>query len=420
MRSQRWRSWPQFGPLRKSGLLSRPATLLVIVTFALGVTSGIMVTAMTGPAAPAAQAGPAGSAPAAASVTGVSAAQAQDGPVPAYDLGDGTYSAPYDVVNGVKVFHLRMAPVQWEVSPGVVKEAWAFNGTVPGPTIRLNEGDQARFIVQNALPEETGVHWHGMELPNDQDGVPHLTQHPIMPGETYTYEWKAVSTGTHWYHSHMGGTQVGKGLYGALEIKPKQGEIPADRDYRAIVNDGFLGFVLNGKSFPATRPLVAKVGERVRIRVIGSGPEMIHSIHVHGGFFDLVAQDGRKLPVPVKMDTVNTGPGQTYDLVFIPPKPGKWLVHCHIFSHSETATGMQGMVTYLDVAPGGAGPGQAALPELPELPVAPGTPGAPELPGSPGVPGGSPAAPVTPGNPGEANQPVLPELPEPLVRPLVS
>ncbi|MGH3941965.1 MAG: multicopper oxidase domain-containing protein [Pseudonocardiaceae bacterium] len=287
-------------------------------------------------------------------LAGIDPVPSADGEAGAVDLGDGTFTAPYEVDGGVKVFKLRMAPVRWEVSPGDVREAWAFNGTVPGPTIHINEGDRVRFLVQNALPESTGVHWHGMDLPNSQDGVPHITQHPIEPGETFTYEWTAISTGTHWYHSHMGGPQVGKGLYGSLEIVPKLGDIRADRDYRLIFNDGALGFVLNGKSFPATKPLKAKVGERVRIRIIGSGPELIHSIHLHGGFFELTSQDGRKMPFPVKMDTVNAGPGQTYDIVFVPPSPGKWLLHCHIFSHSETPTGMKGMVTYLDVEPGSA------------------------------------------------------------------
>lgn len=348
-------------------------------------------------------------APPAAGGTAAAAALV-DGPVAGVDLGDGTFTAPYVVAQGVKVFHLRMAPVQWEVSPGVVKEAWTFNGTVPGPTLRINEGDRVRFVVQNDLPEMTGVHWHGMVLPNDQDGVPHLTQNPIMPGETFTYEWTAVSTGTHWYHAHMGGLQIGKGLYGSLEIVPKSGDIQSDRDYRVIFNDGFLGFVLNGKSFPATRPLKAKVGERVRIRLIGSGPEMIHPVHLHGGHFELLAQDGHLLPFPVKMDTVNTGVGQTYDILFVPPSPGKWLLHCHIFSHSEASHGMQGMVTYLDVAGGSAeAPG---VPEAPGAPEVPGLPGVPEVPGVPGVPGVPevPGAPALPGLPGLSETPLLPPV----------
>jgi FtsP/CotA-like multicopper oxidase with cupredoxin domain len=277
------------------------------------------------------------------------------------DLGDGTRLASYEVVDGVKVFHLRAAPMQWETKPGVVKQAYAFNGSVPGPVIRVTEGDKLRIIVRNDLPEGTSVHWHGMDLPNDQDGVPDLTQPMIDPGQTYTYEWTAVSTGTHWYHSHMGGDQEGKGLYGALEVIPRLGgDFSANRDYRIMIGDGPLGFVFNGKSFPATAPLVARVGERVHIRLIGTGPEMIHPIHLHSGYFTEVAQDGRRLAVPQQMDTINVGVGQTYDLIWVPTRPGKWMIHCHIFSHSETAEGMSGLVSVFHVEPAVVG-----LPALP-------------------------------------------------------
>ena len=271
----------------------------------------------------------------------------------ARDLGDGTQLAPYKVVDGVKVFTLDAAPMNIETAPGKVRQAFAFNGLVPGPVIRVNEGDRMRVIVTNHLSQGTSVHWHGMELPNDQDGVPDLTQPMIDPGQSYTYEFTAVSTGTHWYHSHMDGDQEGKGLYGALEVVPKTGDIPADRDYRIMIGDGPLGFVFNGKSFPSTTQLVARVGERVHIRLIGTGPEMIHPIHLHGGYFTVVAQDGRPLKVPQEMDTVNVGVGQTYDIVFVPKNPGKWMLHCHIFSHSETPQGMAGLVTILQVDPAG-------------------------------------------------------------------
>jgi FtsP/CotA-like multicopper oxidase with cupredoxin domain len=194
-----------------------------------------------------------------------------------------------------------------------------------------------------------------MELPNDQDGVPGVTQKPIMPGKTYTYQWTAVVTGTHWYHAHMDGGQIGRGLFGALEVVPKVGDIVSDRDYRLMISDGPLGLTLNGHSYPATRQLVAKVGERVRIRLIGTGPEMLHPIHVHGQPFEVWAQDGMPLPVPVKMDTIVVAPGQTFDIVVVPRRVGTWLVHCHIFSHSETAMGMTGLVTSLKVEPSTTG-----------------------------------------------------------------
>lgn len=265
-------------------------------------------------------------------------------------LGDGTFLAPFTVEGGVKVFRLSMDVVPWEVEPGIVQEAWAFNGIVPGPVIRITEGERARFIVTNNLPEETAVHWHGMVLDNDQDGVPHMTQEAIPPGGTYTYEWTAVTLGTHWYHSHMGGPQVGRGLYGALEVVPRSGPaFDADRDYRLMIGDGALGLTLNGKSFPATTPLAANVGETVRIRLIGTGPEQIHPMHLHGMSFTVVAQDGHTLASPYTVDTLSVAPGQTFDILARPTRPGTWLLHCHIFSHSEGPDGMTGIVTTLEV-----------------------------------------------------------------------
>jgi plastocyanin len=272
-----------------------------------------------------------------------------DDPVLGADQGDGTRLAAYEVAGSVKVFKLCMSQTDWEVSPGVVKLAYTFNGIVPGPTIKVNEGDKVRVIVQNDLPEHTAVHWHGMVLPNAQDGVPDITQPHILPGETYTYEWTAKSTGTHWYHSHMGGGQVGRGLYGALLVTPTLGDIAADKHYTIQIGDGSNGFTFNGKSYPATAPLAAAVNQKVHIRLIGAGPEMIHPIHLHGAAFQVVAQDGNKLASPYTVDTLNVGVGQTYDIVFQPKEPGKWLLHCHIFSHSEGPNGMIGLVTIVNV-----------------------------------------------------------------------
>ena len=287
---------------------------------------------------------------------------------PGTPLGDGTYLAPFTKdADGTKVFHLTMAPTTIETEHGVTKQAYAFNGIVPGPTLRVNEGDKVRILVDNELPFPTAVHWHGMILPNDQDGVPGITQPEIEPDSRHVYEFTAVATGTHWYHSHSSGRHIGKGLYGALEVVPKVGEIQSDRDYTIEIGDTDLGFVFNGKSFPATTPLLTKVGEKVRLRIINAG-DQIHAIHLHGVPFQVVAQDGNPITIPPKEDTLTVSPGQTYDLIASEVNPGKWLLHCHIFAHSHMAadtmppgdTGMTGMVTYLDVAPK-----DAALPGVP-------------------------------------------------------
>ena len=266
-----------------------------------------------------------------------------------------------------------MVEVMQEVEPGVVKPAYAFNGVIPGPVLRVDEGDKVRIVVKNDLPFDTGVHWHGMVLPNDQDGVPGITQPTIMPGETYTYEFTAVATGTHWYHTHSSGRHIGKGLYGMLEVVPKKGDFKADHDYRIMIGDTDLGFTFNGKSYPATPTLKAEVGETVRIRVVDTG-DQVHAIHLHGTPFEVVAQDGIPIKEPDRMDTVTISPGQTLDLIATFTNPGKWLLHCHIFGHSHMTddthsmsgatagadtTGMTGMVTIVDVS--ASGHGESAL-----------------------------------------------------------
>lgn len=338
---------PVSSPLAEPARQRRAPRLVAICTAVLAVV-GVSSLAPIGVDGPAAER------------AGVPKVSAVGAPGEAKDLNDGTQLAPYEVVDGVKVFKLHAERVSWETAPGKVREAFAFNGIVPGPVIRVNEGDPVRIIVQNDLPEATSVHWHGMDLPNDQDGVPGLTQPLIEPGDTYTYEWKAISPGTHWYHSHMHGEQEGKGMYGGLEVVPKSGDFQADRDYRIMIGDGALGFVFNGKSYPATKQLRARVGEKVRIRLIGTGPEMVHPIHLHSGHFTVVAQDGRKLAVPQQMDTLNVGVGQTYDIIWEPTTVGKWLIHCHIFSHAETHEGMAGLVSVINVDPAAV-----SLPDLP-------------------------------------------------------
>jgi hypothetical protein len=309
--------------------------------------------------------------------------------VPGAARGDGTVFANYDVApDGAKVFKLDAAPYTWNVAPGVKKQAFAFNGTVPGPTIRVIEGDKVRVVVTNHLPQGTAVHWHGMVLPNKMDGVPGVTQDPIPPGGSMTYEFVAMATGTHWYHSHFDGDQVGKGLYGSLEVVPHTGDRAVDRDYRLFIGDTNLGFVINGRTYPATEPLKAKVGEKIRIRLTPTG-ELSHPFHLHGQPFQLVAQDGFDLPQPVTMDTLLISTAQTFDIVTVALAPGRWVFHCHIFSHmhapgANAGHRMSGLVTTLDVAPAAA----PAVPSVNGVPVAPGVPPAPVTPGADNPPAG--------------------------------
>ncbi len=270
---------------------------------------------------------------------------------PAKTMGKGNQILAPTIENGVKVFRLTAAVGQWETSPGVKVEAWMYNGQLPGPQIRVKVGDRVKLIVKNDLAESTAVHCHGLELPNDQDGVPYITQPPIKPGATFTYEFTVPNSGSHMYHSHHhAAKQVGLGLLGALIVEPAQPrEIEkVDVDYVMVLNDGMHGFTLNGKGFPATEPIVAKLGQKVRIRFMNEGM-MIHPMHLHGMHMTVIDKDGWPQPAPWKCDTLNIAPGERWDVIVNCTNPGTWAFHCHILPHAESDSGMFGMVTALIV-----------------------------------------------------------------------
>jgi FtsP/CotA-like multicopper oxidase with cupredoxin domain len=270
---------------------------------------------------------------------------------PAKSVGKGNQLMQPRMDGSVKVYELTAKKMRWETAPGQTVEGWAYNGQIPGPQIRVREGDRVRMIVKNELPESTAMHFHGLEVPNDQDGVPFITQAPIKPGKSFTYEFTTPNAGSHMYHSHHNAaTQVGLGMLGAFIVEPKN-PLPiekADVDYVLIMNDGMHGYTFNGKSFPATEPIVAKLGQKVRIRFMNEGM-MIHPMHLHGMHMTVIAKDGWNSPAPWKCDTLNVAPGERYDVIVNCNNPGTWAFHCHILPHAESDHGMFGMVTALIV-----------------------------------------------------------------------
>ncbi|HEX8454136.1 MAG TPA: copper oxidase [Longimicrobium sp.] len=270
---------------------------------------------------------------------------------PAKTAGKGNQPMAPTMVGGVKVFELTAEKIKWEVEPGRMVDAMAYNGQVPGPQIRVREGDRVRVIVHNKLEQSTAVHFHGVEVPNDQDGVPFITQPPVKPGESYTYEFTAPNPGSHMYHSHHNAAeQVGQGLLGAFIIEPRRKRAieKVDVDYVMIINDGYHGYTINGKGFPATEPIVAKLGQKVRIRFMNEGM-MIHPMHLHGMHMTVIDKDGWPQPQPWKCDTLNVAPGERWDVIVNCNNPGTWAFHCHILPHAESPHGMFGMVTALVV-----------------------------------------------------------------------
>ena len=195
----------------------------------------------------------------------------------------------------------------------------------PGPQIRVREGDRVRVILNNKLPQSTAIHFHGLELPNDQDGVPFITQPPVKPGESYTYEFTVPNAGSHMYHSHHNAAkQVGqrpaRRVHRRAEAAARR-RTEADVDYVMVLNDGAHGYTLNGKGFPATEPVVAKLGQTVRIRFMNEGM-MIHPMHLHGMHMTVIAKDGWDQPAPWKCDTLNIAPGERWDVLVNGNQPG--------------------------------------------------------------------------------------------------
>ncbi|MEO6527568.1 MAG: multicopper oxidase domain-containing protein [Gemmatimonadaceae bacterium] len=273
---------------------------------------------------------------------------------PAKTAGKGNQPLAPTMDGKVKVYELTAREIDWEVAPGQKVKAMAYNGQVPGPQIRVREGDRVRVVLKNELTQSTAMHFHGLELPNDVDGVPFITQPVIKQGESRTVEFTVPegNTGSHMYHAHHNSTmQVGLGLLGAFIVEPKHPQAieKVDQEFVFILNDGMHGYTVNGKSFPATDPLTAKLGQKIRIRYMNEGM-MIHPMHLHGMHQTVVAKDGWMLNSPYRCDTLNIAPGERYDVIVTCNNPGTWAFHCHILPHAESEHGMMGMVTALVVS----------------------------------------------------------------------
>ncbi|HYG90490.1 MAG TPA: multicopper oxidase family protein [Azospirillum sp.] len=214
---------------------------------------------------------------------------------------------------------------------------WCYNGRVPGPEIRVRQGDRLRIAVTNRLAEETTVHWHGVRVPNAMDGVPHMPRPPIAPGETFTYEFDAVDAGTFWYHPHMRShEQVGRGLYGALIVEERE-PIRVDRDVTWVLGDWRLktdasisddfGNMMDvshngrvGNTVTINGQLLDEVpvraGERVRLRLINAANARIFGLRFQGHRPMIVAIDGHPVEPHEPADgRVVLAPAMRIDLV---------------------------------------------------------------------------------------------------------
>lgn len=301
----------------------------------------------------------------------------------------------------VREFHLDVREVRWELAPGKVIKAMAYNGQIPGPELRLKERERTRIVLKNSLPEPTTIHWHGVDVPNPMDGVPGITQKPVQPGETFIYEFEPSPSGTRWYHTHFQEhRQLDLGLYAPLIIEPAEpNPFPFDHEYTLVLDDwatgtgrplpstregtaggrggmggmmggmmrggmgrmmeemmgrgGMMGggdehpydtMTINGKAYPATQPLKVQKGERVRLRLINASADHTHVIRLAGHRLKVTHTDGNPLMQAVEVDTVPIAPSERYDVQFVATRPGAWFLYCAEPGHA--GAGEQVLVVY--------------------------------------------------------------------------
>jgi len=266
----------------------------------------------------------------------------------------------------VREFRLSASPAKVNLGLGPDFTAWTYNGRVPGPEIRVREGETVRVVLRNFLPEATTIHWHGVPVPYLMDGVPEVTQKAVNPGESFVYEFEATPAGSYLYHSHVN-YQLDQGLYGALIIEPSHEHKPYDREYTLVLEDwvmrdgggvattqrrppmgmmmrgmgrgsrGFTtgrepllepvydGYVINGRVYPGAEPLIVETGERVKLRILNASSATIYELALAGHSFTITHVDANPVK-PVNTDVVRIGMGERYDVEVVADNPGAWFL----------------------------------------------------------------------------------------------
>ncbi|HKU72019.1 MAG TPA: copper oxidase, partial [Burkholderiales bacterium] len=268
------------------------------------------------------------------------------------------WTLPWRMKDGWKEFHLVAEPVRRQMAPGMTAHLWGYNGQSPGPTIECVEGDKVRVFVTNKLSEHTTIHWHGVLLPNGMDGVGGLTQPQIPVGKTFVYEFEMKKSGTFMYHPHADEmVQMAMGMMGFLVVHPRNPEfMRVDRDFVFLINaydiepgaytprvatmTEFNLWSWNSRVFPGIAPLVARKGDRVRVR-IGNLSMTNHPIHLHGHGFEVTCTDGGWVPKSARWPevTADIAVGQMRAIEFVADAPGDWAFHCHKSHHTMNAMG---------------------------------------------------------------------------------
>ncbi len=260
---------------------------------------------------------------------------------------------PWTRDGDVKVFHLSCDVVETSFVPWRKANTWGYNGSTPGPTVEAVEGDRVRFVVHNNLPEGTTMHWHGIEVPIDMDGVEGISQDLIPPGGQFVYEFTLRQNGTFFYHSHRPMQQM-MGMVGLFVVHPRRPHEPrVDRDFAFVLQEWaalpnnptpnslameFNWLTMNGKAGPATTPALVRLGERVRLRFVNIGMDH-HPMHLHGHTWVVTGTEGGRMPRALWRpgNTELVGVAQARDMEFVADNPGDWMLHCHLPHHMMNA-----------------------------------------------------------------------------------
>jgi FtsP/CotA-like multicopper oxidase with cupredoxin domain len=266
-------------------------------------------------------------------------------PVVTTDVGD----LAYTMDGSTKVFHLTAEVLRQRIHPDKTIDLWGFNGTAPGPTIQVLQGDHVRVVFENHLPEPCSLHWHGFEDMIGNDGMPGISQEPVKPGGRYVYEFDIHQSGTYFYHSHMAMQEM-TGMLGGFIMHPRTPYHPhCDKDFLLhlqeyavlpnntvpnTMNMEYNWLLLNGKAGPASTPLIVCQGDRVRIRFVNMGMDH-HPMHIHGYTFQVTGTEGGRIPQTAWWPgtTVLVGVAQARDIEITADRVGDWMLHCHLPHH---------------------------------------------------------------------------------------
>jgi multicopper oxidase len=293
------------------------------------------------------------------------------------DEGGGSTSGSTAGGGGATEYAFDVAPRDVEIGDRTFS-TWGYDGGLPGPEIRIKQGDTLRVRLGNRIPEGTTIHWHGQPIVNEMDGVPDVTQPPIESGEDFVYEFVVPASGTYFYHSHVG-MQLDRAAYGPLIVEPENETVSSDREFTLMLDDWLDGvdgrtpedelenlrsggsemagmdmgggmegmegmegmgggggepartppdtiypyYLINGRPPENPEELEVEEGERVRLRLINSSSATIYRVALAGHRLSVTHTDGQPIE-PVEADVVRLGPGERYDVIVEADNPGVW------------------------------------------------------------------------------------------------